>query len=270
VIRVKFEAPLEDALWDKWRRDAERKTTALKRKFCAGEGYDIDEELYKRPRAIFLRAFHEKCAYCETKVTSGQNLGDVEHYRPKGRVMDEHGKPVIIAARGGRPKRQHPGYPWLAYDPDNLLPSCLACNRPGTQLSGLRAGKWDRFPVLRYRAKEPGQEAREKPLLLHPVFDDPEEHMELDLETGRLRGRTQRGRATINILGLNREGLQEDRREVVGHVQAHLVAAKTALDNGDLKAARRSIDQLTRYREGSAPYSWAGRLALDALGPDGH
>jgi hypothetical protein len=269
VIRVKFQPPLKDALWDAWREEAERKTRDLERKFCAGQTYRIREELYKRPRDIFLRAFHDKCAYCETKVTSGQNLGDVEHYRPKGRVMDEHGKPVVIRAREGRPKRPHPGYPWLAYHPDNLLPSCLACNRPGTQRSGERTGKWDKFPVRRYRASEPGQEAREQPLLLHPVFDDPEKHMELDLETGRLRAKTQRGRATINLLGLNREGLQEDRREVVGHVQAHVVAAQTALDRGELAAARRSIAQLNRYREGSAPYSWAGRLALDALGQGG-
>ena len=264
MIRVTFQPP-DDEVWRSWIKAAEKRTEEVERKLEAGEAIAIDGKLYKRPRQIFLRATHEKCAYCEVNITQGMIFGDVEHYRPKGRVTDDRGRPVMLRARG-EASRPHPGYPWLAYDPTNLLPSCMGCNRPNTLLSGERIGKWDRFPVGRFRARRPGEEAREKPLLLHPLFDDPAEHLTLQLDSGVLLPKTKRGERTIEILGLNRDPLVQARKDVVTVVRSLVVAARTHLDNGELEEARAAVAQIRRYRDGSAPFSWAGRMTLDALG----
>ena len=61
--------------------------------------------------------FHGKCAYCESDYAGTQPV-DIEHYRPKGEV---EGVP------------DHPGYWWLAAEWENLLPSCIDCNRKRRQ-----------------------------------------------------------------------------------------------------------------------------------------
>jgi hypothetical protein len=70
-----------------------------------------------------------------------------------------------------------------------------------------------------------GEEARERPLLLHPYFDEPAEHLEF-LDCGIVRARkdangepSRRGEETIRILGLNRYGLPEARRLQIIRVQ---------------------------------------------------
>jgi hypothetical protein len=264
MIRVTFEPP-DDKVWHHWRKAAQRSTDEVKRKLAAGEKVVIDGKLYKRPRDVFLRATHDKCAYCEVNLTQGMIYGDVEHYRPKGRITDDRGR-LIMLRRRGEPSRPHPGYPWLAYDPSNLLPSCIGCNRPNILRTRERIGKWDQFPVERFRAREPGEETREKPLLLHPVLDDPADHLTLQLDTGVLVPKTPRGECTIEILGLNRDALVEARHDVVIAVWALVVAARTHLDNGEIEDARAAVARLEKYRDGSAPFAWAGRLTLDALG----
>ena len=129
--------------------------------------------------------FHGKCAYCETFYASTQPL-DVEHFRPKGAVADADG---------------HPGYWWLAMDWNNLLPSCIDCNRKRNQITPtgdtsqvrllentagfsaatvLGTGKKDSFPIAETgtRASAPGDPlAAEKALLLNPCEDDPDAHL---------------------------------------------------------------------------------------------
>ena len=268
MIKLEFHAPLHDPDWSEWRKKAERATRTVKRRVTTGQRCAINEKLYKAQRLVFLQATHSKCAYCEVDLPTGQLYGDVEHYRPKLRVTDARGRVIMIPGANGQPPRPHPGYPWLAYDPSNLLPACLACNRPGTLRTGERIGKWDQFPVRRFRASKPGDETMERPLLLHPVFDEPEKHLTLQLETGMLCAKTARGEATITILGLNREGLPEARRDVATDVQALVVAARTSLDEGLLDDARSYIQRIASYRSGTAPFSWAGRLTLDALGAE--
>lgn len=129
--------------------------------------------------------FHGKCAYCESLYAS-QAPVDVEHYRPKGRVKDEHA---------------HPGYWWLASEWTNLLPSCLDCNRRRKQAvptisadlsvlyAGMMTGKQDSFPVLGTRATgEPDDLVGERALLLDPTRDDPDEHLAFWLVGDRAAG----------------------------------------------------------------------------------
>lgn len=129
--------------------------------------------------------FHGKCAYCETYYAA-QAPVDVEHYRPKGAVEDDP---------------DHSGYWWLAMDWQNLLPSCIDCNRRRKQktpeltsdLSVLHktmlTGKKDCFPVSGIRvADEAGDVDMEGPLLLDPTREDPAEHLHYWLGDGPASG----------------------------------------------------------------------------------
>lgn len=267
MIRVRFAEPTDNPDWAKWRKKADNATKTIKQKLEQNAGYTIKEGLYKEMRQVFLDAFHGKCAYCEAKVILDQHRGDVEHFRPKGRVTGKDNRPIIIPSPDGGEPRQHPGYPWLAYDWRNLLPSCKACNQPGKTRRRKSVGKWDKFPVQGFRASVPGEELREKPLLLHPVFDDPSKHLELDPATGIMLAKTKRGKVCIELLDLNREGLPEERKQVHRGVLLRVVAARGGLDHGELVDASELIHDLQRYRDGSAMYARAGRLALDSFPP---
>jgi len=130
--------------------------------------------------------FHGKCAYCESYYSRTQPV-DVEHYRPKNAVEGVDGDS---------------GYWWLAMDWDNLLPSCIDCNRKRRQrvLKGFddlasfvgeidferqteqKSGKATAFPL-----RDPGQRVTdfddrdkvddEDRLLLDPTRDIPENHI---------------------------------------------------------------------------------------------
>ena len=138
--------------------------------------------------------FHGKCAYCETFYPAVAPV-DVEHYRPKAGL----GEDVT-----------HPGYWWLAMDWDNLLPSCIHCNRLNehatpvlsTQLAELRAdgvgfskqrkvitGKGTHFPILGQRATPTSRDcSAECALLLDPCRDNPQEHLVFHIDREKLIG----------------------------------------------------------------------------------
>ncbi|UVK35738.1 hypothetical protein LHFGNBLO_006603 (plasmid) [Mesorhizobium sp. AR10] len=142
------------------------------------------------------RLFHGKCAYCESFFASTQPV-DVEHYRPKGEVEGVAG---------------HLGYYWLAMDWNNLLPSCIDCNRRreqktpdiaiGSIVKLLSSGEFDRtrkmslgkssaFPLAteRGRARSPGDALlAEHRLLLDPTRDDPREHLTFHIDRDHLIG----------------------------------------------------------------------------------
>lgn len=147
-------------------------------------------------KAALERLFHGKCAYCESYYGGTQPV-DVEHYRPKGEVDGV---------------KDHEGYWWLAMDWDNLLPSCIDCNRrrqqktpdpqAGSLIRLLEDGDFDRsrqiltgkssiFPLESEasRAKDPnGQIAAERRLLLDPTRDDPRLHLGFFVERDNLVG----------------------------------------------------------------------------------
>lgn len=211
MIRLQFIPPVGDAHWDDWVAKADAERLALLS--AAPDTRQIKGHLYKGGRDFLLQATHKKCAYCETFLPPGERKGDVEHYRPKGRVRDRHGSIVQVVLAGEQV--QHPGYFWLAYDYHNLLPVCGACNRRARdEREGRLTGKGDIFPTLDdYYAAQPDDVLNEKPSLLNPWLreDDPEEHLLFDPHTGRVAGLTPRGEETLHVLGLNRDGLVEER-----------------------------------------------------------
>jgi hypothetical protein len=107
-------------------------------------------------RQALNQLFHGKCAYCESTYAATAPV-DVEHYRPKGR---------IVAGR----KKKKPGYYWLAAEWANLLPSCIDCNRarrqeiPFASPPKQTVGKGDQFPIAdeSKRANAPGDEVMKR------------------------------------------------------------------------------------------------------------
>lgn len=180
------------------------------------------------------RLFHGKCAYCETFYAMSAPV-DVEHYRPKGAVGEDV---------------DHPGYWWLAMDWHNLLPSCIDCNRrreqvlvqPGDTMADLlaagrpahkaqrtQAGKKDSFPVTGRRLMPEGMDyAGEGAVLLDPCRDDPAQHLVFHINHANPLGMvlpraaphpSRRGATSIQVYGLNRLRLVQDRTRVLRRLE---------------------------------------------------
>ena len=158
---------------------------------------------------ILESVFRGHCAFCEVKANVG-GFGDAEHYRPKKAVQapDNEQKLKPIQINGD----EHPGYHWLAYDWQNVTPACSQCNnRKGNQ-----------FPIAGTHCigPEPGKQttlelnACEQPLLLHPYFDEPRKHITVGVR-GIIAARNSslRGKTTIDVCGLDREPLREEREK---------------------------------------------------------
>ena len=178
--------------------------------------------------------FHGKCAYCETFYAASAPV-DVEHFRPKGAVSED---------------KEHPGYWWLAAEWTNLLPSCIDCNRkrrqraphPSTSLVDLMdqaillgldansSGKQDSFPLaaggVRLTSESTDYDS-ERALLLDPTRDDPIEFLQFQgsssislVTPAEVDGMpSQRGAMSIQIFGLNRLGLVQDRTRLLRRLE---------------------------------------------------
>jgi uncharacterized protein (TIGR02646 family) len=220
----------------------------------------IDDALYKRYKEYLLKAFNDKCAYCEAVIPAAQP-GDVEHFRPKGRVVDEQFKPVRVRYdKWG--EINHPGYFWLAYEWKNLLPSCIDCNRYRLHGEG-GAGKADRFPVAGFRASLPGEEDQEEPLLIDPTLADPSEHLEF-FPDGKVRAKTKIGEETIDNIGLNiRESLVSERAAAYDAARNAIELLLQMNTWTDAQREARLREQVNGTWEGRRAYSAIGRLALE-------
>jgi hypothetical protein len=190
-----------------------------------------------------------KCAYCET-FFAGQPVA-VEHYRPKGMVVEG--------------KTRLPGYYWLAAVWENLLPSCTDCNsRRGHRMADgnkVVRGKGNIFPLEpgSRRAKAPGQEKKEKPLLLNPEVDDPEQHIEFAVDrerAGVIRAALRKGKpspkgvASIDVYALDRPQLTRARADFAKRLLSHLRNTRQTLDDHLAKPADKTLKK--RYDENIA------------------
>jgi uncharacterized protein (TIGR02646 family) len=172
-------------------------------------------------KATLERAFHCKCAYCESDYSAVASVR-IEHFRPKGRVDREGMTPID-------------GYYWLAAEWTNLLPSCERCNSPKRDFipalnRRVTVGKANWFPLWdeTKRATKPGEEEGEYPLLLNPCEDDPKEYLSFD-ENGMvepLDSLPQRDMAkaekSIRLYGLGRMMLVKARHEYAKRVLAQI------------------------------------------------
>lgn len=150
------------------------------------------QQVIRPVRAALEKLFDGKCAYCETRIGVSGPM-DVDHFRPKAGATDLSGAASL----------DH--YGWLILDWDNHYSSCPACNRAKRALfpvDGLRAPPITSLDLII---------ASERPLLLDPCRDDPEQHLEFRPD-GSVRAVSERGEVTIKVLNLNRGPLVDDRR----------------------------------------------------------
>jgi uncharacterized protein (TIGR02646 family) len=183
-------------------------------------------------RYSLRKLYHNKCAYCEKT----EYKPDVEHYRPKKRITKVVGN----------------GYYWLCYEWTNLLPACSECNS--------KNGKWNQFPVLAQRVTAPtfladgnldfsdcladsGYLQRERPFLLHPEVDIPENYFRLNWGNGELIGIDSEGRGnqTIEICDLQRGNLIVKRERIISDFTKHIMRIFEDFRNDDT-----SVDKLER------------------------
>ncbi|SMD06156.1 hypothetical protein [Novosphingobium sp. B1] len=155
-----------------------------------------------KPIKARLRAAQfDKCCFCENYF-AGNYPGDVEHFRPKARVQQARGEPLV-----------YPGYFWLAYRWSNLTFACYMCNA---------SAKGEQFPVADpvHRAIDlPGRNL-EGAQLVDPSRDDPREHIGFNLTTPVAK--TERGATTIRVLKLDRADLERPRLSQIKHLNAML------------------------------------------------
>jgi uncharacterized protein (TIGR02646 family) len=157
--------------------------------------FDFSSAIYNHDdvRDTLKKAQHDKCCYCEAKFCAAY-YGDIEHFRPKGGFQQSK-----------LHKIEKPGYYWLAYNWDNLYFSCALCNQKH---------KKNFFPL-----KDPASRVRchkddlrkEEPLLLDPGGTEPEQHISFRAEIAYAIDSSPEGCESIELLGLNRDPLCEDR-----------------------------------------------------------
>lgn len=209
---------------------------------------------YREFKILLMKNQFDKCAYCECKI--GNQPGDVEHFRPKGRVTEIDGS-VVEVRMGEGPSKKHPGYFWLAYDLTNLFMSCADCNRArfhedSVSNKPIKLGKADVFPVQGKRAFKPtDQLTREKPGLVDPK-DNPSKHLELNPTSGMFKALSKEGENTIELFGLNkRENLREERRmaySALKNVIHYYSGAKNSEDKLDAKVYEKLIYEVVNEK----------------------
>lgn len=259
-------ADLADATWQAWRDEARQAMEKLVNQYHPFDEVRLRDELYKQAMPFLLKLFRDKCAYCETNIASNQP-GDVEHYRPKGRIRDEEGK--ILKIKVEDREIEHPGYWWLAYDWRNLLPSCIDCNRRRRHGSeDVPAGKAECFAVRGKRAVLPDDDlSQEQALLLNPSVEgfDPKRHFEF-MEDGTLKPLTEEARYSCELLGLNlRESLVGQRAMAylnAGQALANIISNAANEPTSSFERTRKQINDMW---EGRSPYSAFARQALEAV-----
>ena len=141
--------------------------------------------------------FNYKCATCEIKLSINGVICDSWRPRHNTKGFDEEFA------------QDH--YWWLAYVWDNKYALCVNCNK--------FKGTW--FPVEGRRAPINTSYASviklEKPLLIDPCHDYPEEHFVVD-DDGKLLHLTKKGEITIEVLKLNRTDLLHSRKSTINSV----------------------------------------------------
>ncbi len=235
----------------------ERAATASAKAIAEKDNHEANKAIYAHTevRKALEHLFHDKCAYCESKITATADW-DVEHFRPKGGVAE---------------REDHLGYYWLTYELYNLYPSCQHCNqrrkdRPRwadpTELPA--GGKADQFPLVdeSTRAMEPSDDVyAEHTLLIDPCFDDPENYLGYD-PTGQIFSLNDNpyGERTIDVLHLSRRRLTIPRSEMVQTVRfvlkliANVAIAANASAAKDLKAFLENIQAGKSQHAGIARY----------------
>ena len=193
----------------------------------------------KAVKDVLRKMHHNKCCYCETKLPTPAYL-HVEHFRPKAAVRQNRAD-----------DNEYPGYYWLKYCWYNLLLACLDCNTCKNTVFPLEN------PAQRARSHNDDL-TRELERFVNPAAEDPRDHIRFvdDLPVAR----TERGRYTIEELGLRRSTLRDQRQDQIRGVEmaiyiVELVGAMRSPDNKALKEAHEACRFIERAQQPDAAFS---------------
>ena len=214
---------------------------------------EFDKSIYghKTVKNALIKAQYGKCCFCEGRIKA-HAYGDVEHYRPKSSVRQAR-----------KAKALCPGYYWLAYSWDNLFWCCEICNR---------ANKRDYFPLIDpdNRARAHNDElANEEPLILDPSGqEDPRRHVKFRKEIAE--SETKAGQITIEIIGLNRSDLAEERLARLNELRRLLAIVRLYEDNTKPDATELVKDARCELALAVQPTAVFSAMAADFLWPAPH
>lgn len=192
-----------------------------------------------------------KCAYCESPAPVGASAS-LDRFRPKAGAM----------GLDGEFSTEH--YWWLAYEWDNLYPSCPKCNK----------FKGPKFPVRGPRAVTGATGAvlnQEGRLLVDPFTDEPTTHFSFEVD-GTIKALTEMGENSISTFELNRSDLVVARQDAAQKAMHFLARADLPNVPSDRAELRRRWLALSERGGGSgiaalvgraAPWSAAARAVLD-------
>lgn len=217
--------------------------------------HSFNGSIYREKTKEALKLLYKnKCAYCETDTTAGASL-EVEHFRPKAKIEGDS---------------THFGYYWLAYEWSNLTICCSICNKK----------KGNNFPILGTRIHQPLLDANglptsdylrlnskmllgEQAVLINPEIDEVEKHFYF-LPNGEIKGIDERGKATIDILDLNRLPLAFHRRKILKKFVSRLkdifkdLSEKIITENACKTEVRRILNEIVLLSERDEEYSRFG------------
>jgi AAA domain, putative AbiEii toxin, Type IV TA system len=207
VERGRIGAP--SALKDKQANQARKDARAFFSRPAASRrqlSFKFDGRVFAAPAVVdaLSELFMHKCAFCESAVGLTAPP-EVVHLRPAQAALDLDG---TIAP-------DH--YWWLAYAWENLYLSCQLCARV----------RGSRFPVAARRARPTAEGKsldRERPLLLDPCRDAPEQHL-LYLPDHTVVSDDERGRTTCDMFDLNRPALVAARAEAARLLESEIERA---------------------------------------------
>ncbi len=250
-----------------WRTRVAAKTAA-----CRAARKFVGDSDWSSVKPAYMTLQYGKCCFCEKDMgdepiaAAGQ---DVEHFRPKGRVLDWL-TPDIRKDLGLKPtealrQKSTKGYFLLAYHHFNYASSCPSCNQ---------SLKRDFFPIMGSRStagNDPAALVSEKPLLIYPIGDFDEKPETLICFEGVLatpsagasgRYRRLRARATILFFRLNRgKGREELVRQRAMAID-HLFMSMRALDDKDAVVAAAAKDRLRQLTAADRAHSNCTRSFL--------
>ena len=206
--------------------------------------FNFDSNIYghKKVKAALIKAQHDKCCFCESKVTH-ISYGDVEHFRPKAGVRQKSGA-----------RLEKPGYYWLAYGWSNLFFSCQLCNQ---------RYKENLFPLVK-----PGDRAKshnddidiEKPVFINPT-EDAEKFISFREEVIFAIDDNPRGEATIKALGLDRDKLNDIRKDYYDKLEIIYTLANM---KPPLPESHKAKDLIDKSIQSSSQYASMIRCAVNA------
>lgn len=217
---------------------------ALGEKEKPSKSHAFNAKIYssKLVKNELIKLQHNKCCFSEAKLNG--DYGDVEHFRPKGRLGE-----------GSSNIKSYPGYYWLAYSWGNLL----LCKQMINQ-----SYKKDFFPLINNddRACNHNEDlALERPVLIDPSQEDPRDHIRFHRDEPV--GITDRGKKTIILLNLRHSHFVEARRSLF----KKLNSLKDAMDELDRINPNCPIAEKIREELGSAicPEAEFSSMAIDLL-----